>query len=371
MEVSRIKYIDAEEKVLNNDFVAKGILISGKRGSGKTTLAIEKYKHLINKEKVKSENILCLYMNRFQGLKWKEELVFNKVGAVNTLSYLGFIRKELVKYWPIVTENCKEMNKNLLKPKFMSTDVSNYMMKMLVDYYRIKKDWFLDLNTSSINIAKSIISNMNYAAISSVPFEQIGNRLFYSIEISDLTKKQTYDEMDKITSYYRSRLMTNGILDYGLSISVYNQYLLSDKTYQNILKKRIDYIMIDNFEEISPVVGNLLNIIMPDSKKSYFFKNTEGGFLNFYGADKKHIEKKLNWDLEEISIEEEFLSRKELISFAQNLEKILIANKKIEERMRAPIYMDLSAQFRNEMITKVCERINTLVEQGQWCLFKI
>jgi hypothetical protein len=58
-----------------------------------------------------------------------------------------------------------------------------------------------------------------------VPFDEIGTRLYNSLEINDFLVKETYNQLDEVTGYYISKLLCNGVVDYGLSFYLYNNYL--------------------------------------------------------------------------------------------------------------------------------------------------
>ncbi|MBU3170308.1 hypothetical protein [Clostridium estertheticum] len=143
--VDIMNYTQAQDKLNEDKFSHKCILVKGDSASGKTTLATNKYKHLIENENIKSSNILCLFMNKYQNITWTKEMVFNTTGEIRKSSYYGFIRRELSLYWPYVVENCTEIKINILKPEFASFDATNYAMKALVEHFRKAKGYFQEI----------------------------------------------------------------------------------------------------------------------------------------------------------------------------------------------------------------------------------
>jgi len=202
-----MNYTQAYNELEENKFAQKCILVKGNSASGKTTLAITKYRNLIENKNIKTSNILCLFMNRYQNITWSKDMIFNTASEIRKSSYYGFIRRELSLYWPYVVENCTEIEINILKPEFASFDATNYAMKALVMNFKKSKGYFQDITSTSSKIASDLISNVNNAALSLVPFEEIGTRLYNSLEVNDFLVKETYNQLDEVTGYYISKLL--------------------------------------------------------------------------------------------------------------------------------------------------------------------
>lgn len=357
-----MKYEELQDKILKNDFEGNCIVVNGKSGSGKTTLAMKKYKHMIEEEGIHSENILVLVMNRYQALDWKKSMYLKTSGEVKVYTYQNFINKELVKYWPIIDGNCDEVKKGELRPEFVSNDIANYMMRLLINYYR-KKWYFTDITSTSSRIASDLVSNINKASISLIDLKEIGDRLYNSLPIKDVVRKENYEQMDIIISHYLSSFLKQGVMDYGISVYMYNKYLTDNKIYTEKLKD-IKYIIVDDFDEISPAQLKLINKLMASVNKGYIFNNPEGGFCIYYGADKDYVKDNMIFNYDEVELEENFLCNEEFMNFANKLSRNLLNvfsgyNKKI------PIYFDISSQLRSEMLEKIAKKIEELIKKGR------
>ncbi|WP_369811896.1 UvrD-helicase domain-containing protein [Clostridium sp. CM028] len=358
-----MKYAEVYNKINGNNFIHRCILVKGKSASGKTTMAVSKYKNMIENENIKSSNILCLFMNKYQNITWTREMDFNMTSEIRKNSYYGFIRKELSLYWPYVVENCKELKISLLKPEFASFDATNYAMKALVEHFRTSKGYFIDITSTSSKIASDLISNINNAALSLVPFNKIGTRLYNSLEVKDFCAKETYNQLDEVIQYYISKLLGNGVVDYGLCFYLYNKYLLKDARYFNMNK--IKYLIVDDIDQASPSELDLIFKLIDNVDKAYLFYNPSGGFCSYYGANTNYLRQKLNIDYDEIILDEHFCCNDEFIDFSRAIENRAHNNyeeEKISDNL--PAYIDLTSQLRCEMVEKISFKIEELINHG-------
>ncbi|GCD13167.1 hypothetical protein [Clostridium tagluense] len=361
--VDIINYTEVHNKLNENKFSQKCILVKGNSASGKTTLAVSKYRNMIENENIKSSNILCLFMNKYQNITWTKDMIFNTASDIRKSSYYGFIRRELSLYWPYVVENCKEIKINVLKPEFASFDATNYAMKALVEHFRKSKGYFQDITSTSSKIASDLISNINNAALSLVPFDEIGTRLYNSLEVKDFLIKETYNQLDEVTSYYISKLLCNGACDYGLSFYLYNNYLLHDSRYTSI--NNIKYLIVDDIDEASPAEQELIFKIINNVDKAYLFYNPKGGLCSYYGANTNYLKSKLNIEYHELTLDNHFCYNDDFIKLASVIDgraHTPYRADKINEDV--PVFIDMSSQLRSEMVQKIILKVEELLNQG-------
>ncbi|MBU3161132.1 hypothetical protein KPL37_15525 [Clostridium frigoris] len=358
-----MNYKEVQDKLNDDKFSHKCILVKGNSASGKTTLAITKYRNLIENENIKSSNILCLFMNKYQNITWTKDMIFNTSGEIRKSSYYGFIRRELSLYWPYVTQNCKEIKINILKPEFASFDATNYAMKALVEHFRKVKGYFQDITSTSSKIASDLISNINNAALSLVPFDEIGTRLYNSLEVRDFLVKETYNQLDEVTMYYISKLLCNGVCDYGLAFYLYNNYLLHDPRYNSI--NNIRYLIVDDIDEASPAEQELIFKIINNVDRAYLFYNPKGGLCSYYGANIDYLKSKLTIGHHEIILDNHFCCDDDFINLAiviDNRAHNLFMEDKINEDV--PAFIDMTSQLRSEMVQKIMLKVEELLNQG-------
>ncbi|KZL92134.1 UvrD-helicase domain-containing protein [Clostridium magnum] len=357
-----MKYSEAEYKILNNNSKEEYIMIEGKSASGKTTLAIKKYIHMVEEEKINSKDILVLIMNRYQGLTWKRELCLKNSGEMKILTYQGFVRKELIKYWPIVEKNCSKVRAGKIRPEFVSADTANYMMEVLVDYFRKKKGYFMNITSTSSRIASDLVSNISKASLSLIGIDEIGTRLYNSLQVKEVITRKTYNHMDEVIEHYINSFLKQGAVDYGISVYLYNEYLLNDEVYRKHLKK-IKYLIVDDLDEISPAELELINILRENVQQAYLFNNPEGAFCTYYGADSKYLNENIRFHYGKIKLDESFSCNKEFINFVDKINERTV-NIMSQWESKIPAYSDMSSQLRSEMIDKIAVKIEELIKEG-------
>lgn len=357
-----MRYSEVKRKLFDNLFSEKSIIVNGKSGSGKTTLAIEKYKHMIEEEKINSEDILVLVMNRHQAMTWKKELCLKTAGEFKIYTYQNFVSRELLKFWPIIENECIKIEKKSLRPEFVSINLSNYMMELLVNYYR-RKGYLVDITSNSSRVASDLVSNINKAAMSLVDFNEIGTRLYNSLQTKESVSRENYEHIDSIIDYYINSFLKQGVVDYGIGIYLYNNYLINNHIYAEKLNN-IKYILVDDFNEIPPTQLALVNKLMCSVEKGYMFYNQDGGFCTYYGADKQYLMSNIEFSYQQLELEESFMCGNYFMEFSReisvdNLGSISVKNKEI------PVYFDISSQLRSEMLEKISNKIKELVRMGK------
>ncbi|WP_411681695.1 ATP-binding protein [Clostridium thailandense] len=357
-----MRYTELEHKIIENLFNENCIIVNGKSGSGKTTLAMKKYRYMVENEGVNSEDILVLVMNRHQALTWRKELNLSLSGELKVYTYQNFIKRELIKFWPIVCKNCDEIKKIQLIPEFVSNDTAIYMMKLLVNYYR-NKGYFMDITSTSTKIAEDLVSNISKAAISLVDLEEIGSRLYNSMQVKEKVRKENYEHIDITIKHYINSFLKQGVMDYGISTYIYNKYLINDESYIGKLQNT-KYIIVDDLDEISLAQLNLINKLMCGISKAFLFNNPEGGFCTYFGADKTYLENNIDFSYYEVELEESFLCNKNFLEFADKLNRETL-NIISQCGKKTPMNFDMSSQLRSEMIEKIAIKIKELVDKGK------
>ncbi|OPJ56805.1 UvrD-helicase domain-containing protein [Alkalithermobacter paradoxus] len=353
---------DIQRKIVNYGFDTNCIVVNGCSGSGKTTTAIERYKHMIENENIKSEQILVFVLNRVQSLIYRSNLDIKGCGEIKITSYFGFIQKELTKFWPLVIQKCDLIGKNTIRPIFHTFETSQCLMHRLVEHQRNKSGLLLGLNSSSDRIAISIISNLTKAALPSIPINEIGTRLYNSLENKDLIKQSIFKDMDVIIDYYIKRSLQEGTIDYGLSVFLYNKYLLNDPIYHQYLRKNIKHIIVDNLEECTPSQVDFIKELIPSVDTALLMYNPDGGFGVRYGADPLYIQQELVNKYENVILNCKFATKKEFQDLADCISHNIFNNNKAKCKSES-IFVNTS-ELRSDMIENISKEVVRLLNEG-------
>lgn len=326
--------------------------IEGENRSGKTKLAIEIYKKLVENN-VSTQKILVINNNPMANILWREELLFNSSNEINNTNYYSFIKKELELYWPIVVKKTMDVYKENIKPIFITYDMSFYVMKSIVNKFREDKNMLLDITASNEKISRSLINNMKSSSDNFIPFKEIGNHLFYSLDGSTSMSKKTYADMDAIINHYTNSLMSNGILDYAIAVNLYNEVLLKDNFYKSKLKDRFDYIIIDDFQKSSRVLIDLINSLKVDGV--YIFSNIVPDNIQ-----KEYLLSNSQINLKEIALP---TASSKGTACSKAFKELYINNKK-NPIDYIPIKLNNTHILRGSMITGIVNLIKELKDKG-------
>ncbi|MCC0657364.1 hypothetical protein IC175_12400 [Clostridioides sp. ES-S-0123-01] len=311
--------------------------------------SLGKYKELLNRTENNSRSIILLVPNNNTRIRYERSLELDYSEELKITTYIGFVKKELLKYWALIIEKCEGINKKSISPTFISNSLSEYLIIKKVKEKRVKEGYFEDITGTNKSIAKSIITNISKSAFNLIDFDFIGEKIYSSKKNRNSIYRFSYTQMDEIISYYINTLLSNSILDNALSVYLYNNYLLNDEFYLKNLLKELRYIVVDSLENSSNAEVDFIEKVSSNALESYIFFDFSKDYSVFNNIDMGYINEKI---ISKIKFKEEI-----------NFEK---SNIKIEDLYLLPSSIELnqSSQLYNEMLDLVSEKVVTLIESG-------
>lgn len=320
------------------------ILLRENELNNKVNKLIEIYNNLLKENNYKSKDILFLVSNNNTKNLYEKMLDVEFSESINITTYLSFVKKEIVKFWPIICENCDKIHKINISPTFIYNNLSEYIINDKVNEKRNLEGYFEDITSTNKNIAKSINININKSALNRIDFRTIGEKIYLSKKNRDKLMKFSYSQMDEIINYYIDTLLYNGILDNSLSIYIYNNYLLTNEVYIKKLKKQINYLIVDSLEGCNVAELEFINLLKDNTKELYLNFNPRKDYSLFNNVDMKLIY--------------DFLEK--------NFDEDKIENIKLEDLYLLPIKINLneSSQLYSEMLEEVCKKIIELINNN-------
>lgn len=311
--------------------------------------SLGKYKELLNRTENNSRSIILLVPNNNTKIRYDRSLELDYSEELKITTYIGFVKKELLKYWSIIIEKCEGINKKSISPTFISNSLSEYLIIKKVKEKRVNEGYFEDITGTNKSIAKSIITNMNKSAFNLIDFDFIGEKIYSSKKNRNSIYRFSYTQMDEIISYYINTLLSNSLLDNALSVYLYNNYLLTDKFYLKNLFKELRYIVVDSLENSSNAEVDFIEKVSSNVLESYIFFDFSKDYSVFNNIDMDYIDEKI---ISKIEFKEK-----------SNFKKSDI---KIEDLYLLPPSVELnqSSQLYNEMLDLVSEKVITLIESG-------
>ncbi|MBO3443137.1 hypothetical protein [Clostridium sp. CCUG 7971] len=307
---------------------------------------IDIYNKLINQNNNRSKNIMILVPNNRARITYLRKLNLSFSEELKVTTYLSFIKKEIIKFWPLVLERCDKIEKNTVSPTFISSSLSDYIINSEVENKRNLEGYFDDITSTSGNISKSINTNINQAARGLIDFITIGEKIYLSKKNRESLNRFSYSQMNEIIENYINILLSNGMVDNSLCIYLYNNYLLKDERYISFLKKEISYLIVDSFESCSNAEIEFIDLLKEDVNDLYINFNSTRDYSVFNNIDMDCINNLI----------------RENFKVSNDIFKNISINDLLYTS--ADIYLDESSQLYNEMISEVCNKVIELVNSS-------
>ena len=159
------------------------LLYNVKSQNEKNKKVLDTYLKLIKLNNNRSKNIILLVQNNINKLIYEREISLEYSEELKITTYISFVKKELIKYWPIIVEKEEKIKSNTIAPIFISNSLSDYIISTDVKIKRNSHGYFDDITSTNKGIVNSINTNINKAALSLIEFETIGERLYLSKKI--------------------------------------------------------------------------------------------------------------------------------------------------------------------------------------------
>lgn len=81
-----------------------------------------------------------LVPNNNTKIRYERALRLNYSEELKITTYISFVKKELVKYWPLIIEKCDGISTKVVSPTFISNSLSEYLIVQKVKEKGYKKD---------------------------------------------------------------------------------------------------------------------------------------------------------------------------------------------------------------------------------------
>ncbi|MFW5790214.1 MAG: UvrD-helicase domain-containing protein [Bacillota bacterium] len=293
-------------------------IYKGPAGSGKTTILKEKYQELARE--VGTDRVLVLLQNASSVRDWKNNLQLEKTGPLNIFTFFGLAQNQVRTYWPEVYD----IEGLPVEPYFMNVETAHYIMTRIVEQRRQKKDYFINLNSTSNSIAVQLIDNLNQAALNLLTMAELEERLL-DWAADDTEKRQIFKEAIRLMNQYRESCHDHFVIDYSLLIKLFFRLLKTEK-YLKRLEESYDFLLVDELELTPPAAQKFIEYMLSVTEAAFMAYNPEGKINRFFGGNPRLAEQKF-FPLAEIKELTEFYgASQEAVEFAEKIKSRLQAS---------------------------------------------
>ncbi|CEP45860.1 hypothetical protein [Paraclostridium sordellii] len=310
---------------------------------------LKKYIEFASIKGIRTGNILFLLPNNKIKREYDKNINLNISEEIKTTTYISFISKEVIKFWPMIDEKCDEILEHRLKPITISSSLRDYILTEIVKQNRNFRNYFEDITASNRNIANSISDNLNKSVQNLMDIKSIGEKIYYSKVNHDKVNRFSYSEMQEVIDKYISLLLSNSIIDNSLMIYLYNNYLLKDERYLSFLRKDIKYLLVDSLENSTACEVEFISRLLDEVNDSYMYINYTKDYAAFNNIDMKYINEKI---VSRCKVIKNCSINSLYLSDLKNL------NKKIELNQDSQLYSEMIKNIGDKIIELVKKDIN-------------
>lgn len=307
----------------------------------------DKYINFVSKSDNKSSKVLLLVLNNRIKYKYDNLFKLDFSEDIKSTTYISFISKEIIKFWPIIDKKCNSIINHRIKPSIISNSLSDYIINEIVKEKRNLENYFQDITASNRNISSSISYNINKAAQSLMDLKSIGNKIYYSKSNRDKIDRFSYTQMQEIIDTYTNLLLENSIVDNSLLIYLYNEYLLKDEYYLNELKRNINYLIVDSLENCPACEIDLISKLLDSVYASHIYINETKDYASFNNVDMTY-------------------TKKEIFKKCKVIENDYIEDVDIKNliNLSRDINLNQSNQLYSEMVVESINKVIQLIKSG-------
>ncbi|MPM19902.1 hypothetical protein SDC9_66329 [bioreactor metagenome] len=268
------------------------------------------YENMIKENNHRSKDILFLVPNGITKLSYMRETNLPYSEELKIRTYSHFVQNELIKYWPIIENNCEKIKVNKISPSFISQSLSEYIIMKYINKTREEENYFYDIVGTNKSICRSILDNLNKSCFNNIDINNIGEKIYNSKKNRNDLNRYSYTQMQEVIDFYVETLLSNGIIDNSIAVYLYNNYLLNNEDYRKRLKKEYRYLIVDSLENASVSECNLIGELLNEVECGYIFYDKSKDYSSFKNVDIAYIEENIvkehfqkeSYDLETISI---------------------------------------------------------------------
>jgi hypothetical protein len=338
------------------------LFVSGRAGTGKTTVGVERMRHLLA-QGVPADSILMLTPQRTMQEPYLDLLVSperSAGGEVTSATIGGLAQRMCDLFWPIVAEAAGFKNPDQ-PPVFLTLETAQYYMAFLVRP-KLEEGYFQSLTIDRNRLYSQVLDNLNKAAVVGFPYTEIGSRMD-AAWFGDPIQRRIYQEAQECATLFREYCLDHNLLDFSLQLEIFSNILWPQEQVQNYLKRTYRHLIYDNVEEDAPRAHDIINAWLADFDSALLIYDNEAGYRYFLGGDALTGYALSDACDERIEFTESFVSSENIIQLSDTL-VAAISHRELENvNPNIPLEFIL-AHYYPEMLDVIVGRIKSLIEDN-------
>jgi hypothetical protein len=261
------------------------VFLNGPPGSGKTTLGVERLRWLIQ-HGMPTTSILVLIPQRTLAAPYYDTLndpALGPSGPVDVITLDGLARRVLRLFWPLIGDRAGFAHPTH-PPVFLTVETAQYFMSQVVDPLIDQYGYFDAITIDRTRLLSQLLDNLNKAALIGIPLSEIPSRL-QGAWTGESARRRIFDQAGECVERFRRFCLNHNLLDFSLQIETFLQHLWPQPAVHAYLFERYRHLIVDNVEEDTPVVHDLLAEWITRCDSVLIAHDQDGGYRIFLGAD--------------------------------------------------------------------------------------
>ena len=310
---------------------------------------IDIYEKLVQEKNYRCKDILFIVPNNITKLNYIRSLDLKCSEELKITTFSHFVQNEVIKYWPLICEDCSLIKDRKISPSFISPSLSEYILTDYIHEKRNYQNYFEDIVNTDRGICKNILDNISKAVYNDLDIYAVGEKIYESKKNKEKLMKFSYSQMQEVIEFYMETMLSKGILDNSLSIYLYNNYLLKKDLYLKRLREEYSYLIVDSLESSSVCEVNLIELLINEVKDAYIFYDTSKDYSSFKNVDTIYTRNNI--------LHKYFKDKSEIYDKNIGLMDLYNTNTLGELNENAHLY--------DEMIDNVSEKVIDLINSGE------
>jgi len=264
------------------------LYLSGLFGSGKTTLALDRIRWLLQQERVRGDDILVIVPQRTLAQPYYDALRRGDMPAgapVRVTTFAGLARASVELYWPLLAP-VAEFSDPHREPTFLNLETSQYHMAAFVDETLAHGD-FDGIRIERSRVISQVLDNLTKAALHGFTIDETYERL----ELAVPSGEQRTGRINAlraaldISQRFRKLCLDKTLIDFSLQIELFNKQVLTNSWSSTHLFRAHKHLIFENGEENNSSAHNLIQQWIPHLDSALILVDTDAGYRLFLGAD--------------------------------------------------------------------------------------
>ena len=264
---------------------ARRIFAEGVAGTGKTTAAVARLRHLLDAG-VPADQLLIVTPQRTLAQPYDEALRAPDLiagGMVTVATIGGLARRMIDLFWPLVAEEAGFGDPEA-RPIFLTLETAQYYVARVVGPLIAREGYFESITIDRSRLYSQILDNLNKSAVVGFPPNEIAARL-KGAWMGEVSQARIYDQAETCALHFRRYCLEHNLLDFSLQMMLFAEHLWQEPLCRDHLTETYRHLIIDNVEEDTPVAHDLLYAWLGTTESALVVFDRNAGYRSFLGAD--------------------------------------------------------------------------------------